>query len=79
MIRRGFGSSSRYLLSPYEDFPGDFIERVITKDKIWVHHLDIESKIQNKLWKHAGLSPPTKFKRVHLAGKVIQSFGIVKG
>ena len=29
---------SRYLLSGYEDDPGDFIERVVTQDETWVHH-----------------------------------------
>ena len=35
---------SRYLLSRYEDDPGDFIERVVMQDEIWVHHFDPESK-----------------------------------
>ena len=29
---------SRYLLSCYEDDPGDFIEQVVSQDKTWVHH-----------------------------------------
>ena len=29
---------SRYLLSCYEDDHGDFIKRVVTQDKTWVHH-----------------------------------------
>ena len=33
---------SRYLLSRYEDDPGDFIERVVTQDDTWVHHFDPE-------------------------------------
>ena len=36
---------SRYLLSRYDDDPGDFIERVDTQDETWVHHFDSESKI----------------------------------
>ena len=35
---------SRYLLSHYEDDPGDFIERVVTQDETWVHHFDPDSK-----------------------------------
>ena len=35
---------SMYLLSCYEDYSGDFIERVVTQDKKWVHHVDPESK-----------------------------------
>ena len=64
---------SRYLLSRYEDFLGDFIEQVVTKDETWVHHFDQESKMQSKQWKHPGSSPPTKFKMVHSAGKVMNS------
>ena len=71
---------SRYLLSHYEDDPGDFIERVVTQDETWVHLFDPESKMQRKQLKHPGSPPPKKFKRVHSAGKVnLQSFGIVKG
>ena len=31
---------SKYLQSRYEDDPGAFIERVVTQDETWVHHLD---------------------------------------
>ena len=34
---------SRYLLSRYEDDPGDFIKPVGTQDEIWVHHFEPES------------------------------------
>ena len=29
-----------YLLSRYEDDPGDFIEQVVTQNETWVHHFD---------------------------------------
>ena len=48
---------SRYLLSPYEDDPGDFIKRVVTQDETLVHHFDTESKMQNNQLKHPGSSP----------------------
>ena len=38
---------SKYLLSHYDDDPGDFIERVVTQDETWVHHFDSESKMQS--------------------------------
>ena len=44
----------RYLLSCYEDDPDDFIKRVVTQDKKWVHHFDPESNMQSKQWKHLG-------------------------
>ena len=62
---------SGYLLFHYEDDPGDFIERVVTQDETWVHHVDQESNLQSKQWKHPGSPPPKKFKRVHSAGKVM--------
>ena len=39
---------SRYLLSRYEDDPGNYIKGVVTQDEKWVHHFDPESKMQSK-------------------------------
>ena len=64
---------SRYLLSHYEDDPGDFIKRVVTQDETWVHHFDPESKMQSKQWKHPASPSLKKFKRVHSVGMVIAS------
>ena len=64
---------SRYLLSRYEDDPGDFIDRVVTQDETWVHHFDPESKMQSMQLKHPGSPPPKKGKRVSSAGKVMAS------
>ena len=55
---------SRYLLSQYEDDPGDFIDPVVTQDETWVHHFDSKSKMQSMQWKHSGSPPPKQFKRV---------------
>ena len=49
---------SKYLLSRYEDDPGNFIDRVVTQDETWVHHFDPESKMQSMRWKHPGSSIP---------------------
>ena len=54
----------RYLLSPYEDDPGDFIERVITQVKTRIHHFDPESTMEAP-W----LTPPKTFKSVHSQGR----------
>ena len=61
-------NDARYLLSRYEDDPGDFIGRIVTQDETWVHNFDPHSKMQ---WKHPGSPPPKKFKRVSSAGKVM--------
>ena len=63
----------RYLLSRYEDDPGDFIDRVVTQDETWVHHFDPESKMQSMQLKHPGSLLPKKVKRVSSAGKVMAS------
>ena len=72
-LKRSRLDISRYLLSRYEDDPGDFIDRVVTQDETWVHHFDPESKMQSMQWKHPGLPPPKKFKRVSSAGKAMAS------
>ena len=64
---------SRYLLSRYEDDPGDFIEPAVKEDEKWIHHFDPGSKMQSKQWKHPGSPSPKKFKRVYSAGKVVAS------
>ena len=64
---------SRYLLSGYEDDPGNFIEQVVTQDETWVHHFDQESKMQSKQWKHQGSSPPQTFKSIHSPKKMMAS------
>ena len=49
---------SMYLMSRYEDDPGDFIDRAVTQDETWVH-FDPESKImQSMQLKHPGSTPP---------------------
>ena len=64
---------SRYLLFRNEDDPGDFIDRVVTQDEIWVHNFDPQSKMQSMQWKHPGSPPPKKFTRVSSAGKEMAS------
>ena len=53
--------------------PAMFIERVVTQDETWAHHFDPQSKMKSKQWKHPGSPPPTKFMRVHSAGKIMAS------
>ena len=48
---------SRYLLSLYEDDPGDSIEQAVTQDETWVHHFDTESKLQSKTMEAPWLTP----------------------
>ena len=52
-------SKYMYLLSRYEDDPGDFIDRVVTQDETCVHRFDPESKMQSML-EARWLTPPKK-------------------
>ena len=42
--KRTWLDMSRFLLSRYEDDPGDFIEQIVTQDETWVHNFNTESK-----------------------------------
>ena len=63
---------SRYLLSRYEDAPGNFIERVVTQDETWFTNL---TRVKNaeQTMEASWLIPPKKLKRSYSAGKVMPS------
>ena len=65
---------SRYLLSHFEDDPGDFNERVVTQGETLAHHLGPEAKNQSKQWNHPG-SPLLRNMRVHSAGNMMVGCG----
>jgi hypothetical protein len=48
-----------------------FLNRIITADKMWVHYSEPETKAQSKQWKRAGSPPPKTFKLSPSAGKVM--------
>ena len=64
---------SRYLLSRYEDDPGDIIKGVVTQDETWCLHFDPGDKNEAQKLKYSGSPLPKKFKQVHSAGKVMAS------
>ena len=64
---------SRKLLSLYQQDTEGFLARIITQDKIWVHHFDPETKKQSMQWKHIGSPPPRKFKKCSSTGNVMAS------
>ena len=51
----------------------EFLDRIITCDKTWVHHFTPESKRASKQWKHADSLPPKKFRAIASAGKEMAS------
>ena len=42
-------------------------------DETWVHHYDLQTKIQSMQWKHKGSPTPKKFKVLPSAGKLLPS------
>ena len=56
--KRSWLDISRYLLSRYEDDPGDFIVRVVTQDETWVHHLDPVQNAKHVMEAPCRLTPP---------------------
>ena len=72
---------SRYLLSRYEDDPGDFIDRVVTQDETWVHHFDPEPSRKCKACNGSTLAHtlPKSIREFLRQGRWWpQSFGIVR-
>lgn len=45
---------SKNNLAIFYAIPETFIQRFVTMDETWVHHLHIEIKEQSKQWKHHG-------------------------
>jgi len=59
--------------------PEIFLDRIVTQDETWVHHIDPETKRQSVVWKHASFDTPKKFKVSPSAEKVMAIvFGTVK-
>ena len=65
--KRTWFDISRYLWSHYEDDTGNFIQRVVTQDETWVHHLTKSKKCR------ANNGSTLKYKRVHLADRALRS------
>jgi [histone H3]-lysine36 N-dimethyltransferase SETMAR len=61
------------LLTRYRQDKENFLARFLTMDESWIHHYDVETKMQSKQWTHRGLPPPKKFKMQPSAGKVMLS------
>jgi hypothetical protein len=58
--------------------PNDFLLRLVTMDKTWLYHYDLETKQQSIEWRHSSSPLPKKFRVQKSAGKVLTSrfFGI---
>lgn len=61
------------LLTWYRHDKENFLARLVTMDESWIHHYDVETKIQSKEWTVRGSTPPKKFKMQPSAGKIMLS------
>ncbi|GFS27223.1 transposase [Elysia marginata] len=57
------------LLKHYQEEGEEFIQRIVTGDRFWVHHCDPESKPQSMEYRHISSLSPRKFKVVAYARK----------
>ena len=65
--------SSEQLLEFFQHDPNDFLWQLVTMDKIWLYHYDLETKQQSVEWRHSGSPRPKKFRVQKSAGKVLAS------
>ena len=48
------------LINQYDADPNQFLDRIITGDKTWIHHYDLESKQESMELLPKGSNPPLK-------------------
>jgi DNA-binding Lrp family transcriptional regulator len=58
-------------LTRYREEGVQFLQRIVTGDETWVHHVTPETKQASMTWKHASSSPSKKFKTTPSAKKVM--------
>jgi len=61
----------RDLLNQYGAEGDSFLDCIITGDKTWCHHYQLESKRQSMEWRHVNSPSKKKFKTLPSAGKVM--------
>jgi len=71
--KRQWCQSSEQLLEFFRHDPNDFLSRLVTMDKIWLYHYELETKQQSMEWWHSGSPCPKKFRVQKSAGKVLAS------
>ncbi|KAF2893364.1 hypothetical protein ILUMI_12805, partial [Ignelater luminosus] len=54
-------TTSQWICNQFNDEKSKFLDRVVTTDKIWVHHHDSEIKEISKEWKHSSSPKLKKF------------------
>jgi hypothetical protein len=70
-------TNSKEHLSRFNREGDMFLNRIITKDEMWVHYSEPETKAQSKKWKRAGSPPPKSLScLLRLAKSCLLPFGI---
>ena len=63
--------NSKSCLDPLNCNPSDFLRRLVTIDKTWIHHYTPKSKQQAKQWATPDRTAPKRAKTQQSAGKVM--------
>ena len=64
-------AASLKFLMRYNEEGNDFLDRIITCDETWVHHINPETKRASMQWKHTESPRVRKFKQVLSANKML--------
>ena len=59
------------LLQQSEVNPVKFFDCIVTGDESWIHHYDLLSELEAKVWKRLGEQTPTRLCQVRSAGKMM--------
>ena len=59
------------LLQQREVNPAKFFDCIVTGDESWIHHYDLLSHLEAKIWKRLGEQTPTRLRQERSAGKIM--------
>jgi len=65
--------SSQQILEFFGCVPNDFLSRLVTMDKTWLYHYDLETTQKSMDWRHSCSPRPKKIRVQKSAGKVLAS------
>ena len=64
-------STCQELLQESEVNPDNFFDSIVTGDESWIHHYDLLSQLEAKVWKRLGEQTPTGLRQERSAGKIM--------
>jgi len=71
--KRELCQSSEHIFNFFLRDPNDFLLRLVTMDKTWLYHYDLQTKQESMEWWHSGSPCRKKFRVQKSAGKVLAS------